>query len=441
MRRRSILWAVAGLVLSVAGCAQTPTGWRHFQGELSGQGFLNVKSGYAVSPAWKSEPLAVASSSPVVGRDPLGAEVVYAGTVDARLAAVDAASGEVRWRRYLGAGEGRSSIVASPTVGEDGSVLVLTTTELAGGRLQSSLHKVDALGIRRWSFALPDGGVSLGSPKAFTFAGQPLALVQFLTGDSGGLRSELMVVRDVGAGAELMSRRSLGDCPDKGASHARMLKTWELLTAWPSTPGADPADVVFNPSPAAKPNRSKLLIAMADNLCRVGVFEWDGRELSRLWDDAHPGTTHSSPAILSNNLVVFGRRDGKLLAYDAETGVRMWEYDAGEPLLSTPSVSAGGVVFAVSRTHLFAVQAGDGAAARQSGAPQRLKILGPTIASPAVTADCVYLPTREMLTVSHDFKVRSHNTTFVGNGLSSAAVGSDGSLYVAAADGSIWKYK
>jgi hypothetical protein len=87
------------------------------------------------------------------------------------------------------------------------------------------------------------------------------------------------------------------------------------------------------------------------------------------------------------------------------------------------------------------VQAGDGAAARQSGAPQRLKILGPTIASPAVTADCVYLPTREMLTVSHDFKVRSHNTTFVGNGLSSAAVGSDGSLYVAAADGSIWKYK
>ena len=441
MSRCSILWALAGLVLSVAGCAQTPTGWRHFQGDLSGQGFLNVKSGYAVSPAWTSEPLAVAGSSPVVGRDPLGAEVVYAGTVDARLAAVDAASGEVRWRRYLVAGEGRSSIVGSPTVGDDGGVLVLTTTELASGRLQSSLHKVDGLGIRRWSFALPDGGVSLGSPKAFTFAGRPLALVQFLTGDPGSLRSELAVVRDAGAGAELMSRRSLGDCPDQGAPHARMLKSWQLLAAWPSTPGADLAGVVLDPSPAAKPNRSKLLIAVADNLCRVGVFVWDGRELSRLWVDAHPGTVHASPVILPNNLVMFGRRDGKLLAYDAETGVRMWEYDAGEPILSTPSVSAAGVVFAVSKTQLIAVQAGDGAVARQSGAPQRLRIPGPGLASPAVTAECVYLPAHEMLTVSHDFKVRSHNTAFVGNGLSSAAVGSDGSLYVAAADGSIWKYK
>lgn len=441
MIRRSTLWALAALVLSVAGCAQTLTGWRHFQGDLSGQGFLNVKSGYAVSPAWKSEPLAIASSSPVVGRDPIGAEVVYAGTADARLVAVDAASGEVRWRRHLGAGEGRSSIVASPTVGEDGSVLALTTTELADGRLQSSLHKVDALGIRRWSFALPDGGVSMGSPKAFTFAGEPLALVQFLTGDPGGLRSELAVVRDAGAGAELMSRRRLGDCRDTGAAHARMRKTWQLLAAWPSTPGADPAGVVLDPSPAAKPNRSKLLIAVADNLCHVGVFEWDGRELSRLWDDAHPGAIHSSPAILANNLVVFGRRDGKLLAHDAETGVRMWEHDAGEPILSTPAVSAGGVVFAVSKEHLLAVQAADGAAARQSGAPQRLRTPGPSIASPAVTAECVYLPAHEMLTVSHDFKVRSHNAAFVGNGLSSAAVGSDGSLYVAAADGSIWKYK
>jgi outer membrane protein assembly factor BamB len=441
MSRRSILWALAGLVLSVAGCAQTLTGWRHFQGDLSGQGFLNVKSGYAVSPAWKSEPLAIAGSSPVVGRDPLGAELVYAGTADARLVAVDAASGDVRWRRYLGADEGRSHIVSSPTVGDDGGILVLTTTELAGGRLQSSLHKVDGLGNRRWSFALPDGGVSLGSPKAFTFADQPLALVQFLTGDPGGLRSELAVVRDAGAGAELMSRHRLGDCLDTGTSHARMLKTWQLLAAWPSTPGADPAGVVLDPSPAAKPNRSRLLIAVADNLCRVGVFEWDGRDLSRLWDDAHPGTVHASPVILSNNLVVFGRRDGKLLAYDAATGVRMWEYDVGEPILSTPSGSAGGVVFAASKEHLHAVQAGNGAAVLQAGAPQRLRIPGPSLASPAVTAECVYLPAHEMLTVSHDFKIRSHNTAFVGNGLSSAAVGSDGSLYVAAADGSIWKYK
>jgi outer membrane protein assembly factor BamB len=429
------------LALSVAGCAQTLTGWRHFQGDLSSQGFLNVKSGYAVSPAWKSEPLAIVSSSPVLGRDPLGAELLFVGTANALLVAVDAAGGEVRWRRYLGAAEGRSSIVSSPSIADDGSILVLTTTEHAGGRLKSSLHKVDGLGIRRWSYALPDDGVTLGSPKALTFAGQPLVLVQLLTGGPDGMRSELVVVRDAGAGAELMSRRRLGDCLDNGAAYARMLKTWEFLAAWPSTPGADPADVVLDPTPAAKPYRSKLLIAVANNLCRVGVLGWDGHELSLLWDAAHPGIIYSSPAILADNLVVFGRRDGKLLAFDAETGVRMWEYDAGEPILATPSVSAEDVVFAVSREHLHAVQARDGAAVRQSGAAQHLRIPGPSLASPAVTAECVYLPTREMITVSHDFKVRSQNTAFVGNRLSSAAVGRDGSIYVAAADGSIWKYK
>jgi hypothetical protein len=441
MNRRWTLWALAALAISVAGCAPSLTGWRHFQGDLSGQGFLNVKSGYAVSPAWKSEPFPLAGSSPVVGRDAAGAELVFVGTADARLVAVDASSGKVSWVRRLGDADGRSRIVSSPSVADDGSVLVLTTMELAGGRLNSTLHKVDRQGARRWSFALPDAGVSLGSPKAFTFSGQPLALVQMITRGPGGPRSELAVVRDADAGAELVSRRGLGDCLDPGAVEARMLESWGLLSAWPSTRGADPAGAVLDPSPAAKANRSGMLIAVADNLCRVGVFRWDGHELSRVWDDAHPGVIHSSPAILANNLVVFGRRDGKLIAYDAETGVRMWEHDAGEPILSTPSVSAGGLVFAVSKSHLLAMQAADGTAARPSGVPQRLRLPAPSIASPAVTAECVYLPANEMLTVSHDFKVRSHNAAFVGNGLSSAAVGGDGSVYVAAADGSIWKYK
>jgi outer membrane protein assembly factor BamB len=417
------------------------TGWRHFHGGLAGEGFLNVKSGYAVSPAWKSEPFALTGSSPVVGRDAIGAEVVYVGTVDALLVAVDAGNGAVRWKRFLGDAEGRTSIVSSPTVDDDGGVLVLTTTELPDGRLQSSLHKVDGLGNKRWSHPLPDGGISMGSPKAFAYAGQPLVLAQSLTGGPASLRSELVVVRDAGAWAEVLSRKSFGDCAAGGAVSARLRKSWHLLTAWPSKPGANPAEVVFEPSPAVRFFRSGLLIAMADNLCRVGVFGWDGHELSILWNVSQSGGIHSSPAILSNNQIVFGRRDGKLLAYDAETGVKLWEYDAGEPILATPSGSAEGVVFAVSQEHLHAVHVGDAGAVIPSRSSQRLKIPGPTLASPVTTAECVYLPAREMLTVSHDFKVRSHNTAFVGNGFSSPAVGIDGSLYVVAADGSIWKYR
>lgn len=441
MLPRLVLWAVTLWVLGTLGCAWTGTGWRHFHGDLSGGGFLNVKSGYAVSPAWKSEPLAISGSSPVVGRDAIGAEVIYIGTVDAELVAVDAANGTVRWKRSLRAGEGLSRIVSAPTVGDDGGILVLTTTELPRGRLQSSLHKIDWLGNRRWSHPLPEGGLSMGSPKAFAFDGQPLALAQALIGGPENLRSELVVVRDAGTRAEVLNRRSLGGCAGSRAAYARLLETWERLAAWTVKPDGNPAEVMLEPSPAARWHHSRLLIAVADNLCRVGVLGWDGLELSILWEAAHAGALHTSPAILPNNQMVFGRRDGKLFAYDAETGVRMWEYDAGEPILATPAGSADGVVFAASQGHLHAVHAGDGGAVLRSGTAQRLKIPGPVLSSPAVTAECIYLPAREMLTVSHDFKVRSYNTAFVGNGLSSPAVGADGSLYVVAEDGSIWKYK
>jgi outer membrane protein assembly factor BamB len=139
--------------------------------------------------------------------------------------------------------------------------------------------------------------------------------------------------------------------------------------------------------------------------------------------------------------MVFGQRNGRLLAYDAETGVKMWEYHAGEPVLATPSGSAEGLIFAVSLERLHAVHVGQGGISSPAGFRQSLKIPGPTLASPAVTSECVYVPAGEMISVSHDFKVRSYNTAFTGNGLSSPAVGRDGSIYVVAKDGSIWKYK
>jgi hypothetical protein len=46
-----------------------------------------------------------------------------------------------------------------------------------------------------------------------------------------------------------------------------------------------------------------------------------------------------------------------------------------------------------------------------------------------------------MVTVSHDFKARSHNTGFSGAGFSSPAVGGDGSVYAVARNGAIWKFK
>jgi outer membrane protein assembly factor BamB len=248
-------------------------------------------------------------------------------------------------------------------------------------------------------------------------------------------------MRDAGGRGELAARQTLGECRSAGPLYSDLLKTWSLLAAFPLPAGTGPVDLILDPTPALSKDGIKPLIAAADNLCRLAVMEWDGSNLSILWQAAHSGQIHSSPAILAAQLVVLGRRDGMLLAYDGRTGVKMWQYDAGEPIYSTPSGSAAGVIFAASAGHLHAVQAASGEAALPAGAGQRLSISGPTLSSPAVTAECIYLPAREMLTVSHDFKVRSHNTAFAGNGLSSPAVGSDGSIYVVAWDGAIWKYQ
>jgi hypothetical protein len=45
-----------------------------------------------------------------------------------------------------------------------------------------------------------------------------------------------------------------------------------------------------------------------------------------------------------------------------------------------------------------------------------------------------------MLTLTHDLKTRGHDTNFHGNGLSSVVVGSDGSIYGIAVDGTLFKY-
>jgi outer membrane protein assembly factor BamB len=439
----SIRLILLALVFAVGGCSPPAVGWRSFHGDLAGHGFRDVKSGFALSPAWVSETLSIAASSPVIGTDARNAEVVYVGTADGRLVAIDAETGTVLWRSTLGESKAPGRIVSAPAAVDDG-VLVITTVAPEPGRLQSTLHKVDRQGLSRWSFAFPDGGFSTGAPKAMRVAGKALVVFGATVATPGRLRSELLVVRDAGSFGELLDRGSLGDCPVEGAPpgvQAEIGRVWSRLASAPGARGDNGPGAWFDPTPAVvQAGRLNPLVAVVDNHCRIGAFEWNGSRLVALWQASHPGEKHSSPALLPNRLMVFGGQSGRLFAYDAETGVKMWEAPMGAPVLATPA-AAGGAVFVIAGDQLQAVAAVNGGAIIQSGAPQRLKLPAATLSSPAVTAQRVYVAAGEMLTVSHDFKVRSHNTGFAGNGLSSPAVGGDGSLYVVAADGSLWKYQ
>jgi outer membrane protein assembly factor BamB len=268
---------------------------------------------------------------------------------------------------------------------------------------------------------------------------------------AGDIQGELFALRDDNKRVELLDRKPLGSCRYETVGSGPSIDdvfnsykdVWDLVGDFPvafDESGIGLPDRFIDPTVAVATGREKPLIAIADNLCSIGTFTWEGSELSVLWSEKHNFHKHSSAVVLANGLMVFGRQDGKVLAYDVETGVKMWEYDAGQPVFATPAAPPGQFIFVVSKNHIQVIKAADGTLILDNNLPRKLDLWGETHSSPAVTANRVYVATSEMLTVTYDLKTRGHDTNFRGNGLTSAAVGRDGAVYVVAADGTIRKY-
>ena len=422
--------------------------WGHFHGDLSNQGFQAIDSGFALSSSWVSESYKITGASPVIGKDLQGREVVYIGTSDGMLVAVRSEDGSEKWRRSFGPVGSKTRIVSSASVSDKGNIYVITSRKMGEGRASSTLHKVDHFGYPRWSYTFPDKGFTSGSPKVATVRNDTLIFVYVSVDVKSGIQGELLALRDDGYEPQLLDRKSLGSCHFDIAGRSTSLveffeDTWRLLSTFPvefDEHNVGLSDFFLDPTVAVVTAREKPLIAIADNLCSLGVFEWDAVELSVLWHQEHDFDKHSSAMVSPNGLMVFGRRDGKVPAYDLETGVKMWEYDAGQAVFATPAAAREKYVFVVSKDKIQVLNSLDGTLIQDDKLPRKLPLLGVTHSSPAVTANRVYVSTFEMLTTTYDLKARGHDTNFYGNGLSSVIVGSDGSVYGIASDGTIRKY-
>ena len=422
--------------------------WGHFHGDLSNQGFQAIDSGFALSSRWISKSFNITSASPVIGKDIQGKEVVYIGTSDGMLVAVKSEDGSEKWKRSLGPVGPESRIVSTASVSDQGNIYVITSRKAGEMLASSTLHKVDSFGYHKWSYTFPDNGFTSGSPKVARVRNNTVIFFFVSVDGRSGIQGELLALRDDGYEAHLLDRKSLGTCSyDNPGVKADLVDffedTWHLVSTFPVELDKDDvvlSDHFLDPTPAVVADREKPLIAIADNLCSVGVFEWDGIELSVLWHQEHRFKKHSSSMISPNGLMVFGRRDGKVPAYDLETGVKMWEYDTGQTVFATPATAREKYVFVVSKEQIQVINALDGTLTQDNKLPRKLPLLGATYSSPAVTSNRVYVSTVEMLTVTYNLKTRGHDTNFHGNGLSSVVVGSDGSVYGIAADGTIRKY-
>jgi outer membrane protein assembly factor BamB len=445
MRNACLVYAL----VVISGCVGSKfSTWGHFHGDLSNQGFQSIDSGFALSSSWISNSYKITSASPVIGKDFRNREVVYIGTSDGMLVAVRSEDGSEKWKRSFGPVGSETRIVSSASVSDEGNIYVITSRKVGEGRAVSTLHKVDQFGYPKWSYTFPDNGFTSGSPKVATVQNNTLIFVYVSVDVSSDIQGELLALRDDGYGARLLDRKALRSCHFDSSDRTTSLvdsfeDTWHLVSTFPVEFDEDKvalSDFFLDPTVAVVAGREKPLIAIADNLCSLGVFEWGGVELSVLWHQEHDFDKHSSAMVSTNGLMVFGRRDGKVPAYDLETGVKMWEYDAGRAVFATPAAAREKYVFVVSKDQIQVLNALDGTLIQDDKLPRKLQLLGVTHSSPAVTANRVYVSTSEMLTVTYDLKARGHDTNFHGNGLSSVVVGSDGSVYGIAADGTIRKY-
>ena len=447
--RKAVLVFIALVLIGCAG--SRPSRWGHFHGDLSNLGFQSIESGFALSSSWRSNSYKITSSSPVIGMDYQNREVLYIGTIDASLIAVRSEDGTEKWRRQLGSAGSNNRIVSSASVSDNGDIYVITNRDTEDGRIVSTLHKVDQYSNSKWSYPFPDYGYTTGSPKVFKSPTGTLIFIYLLIGMNEDMRGELFALRDDGAQAQLLDRKKLGDCRvDLSGSSSNfdtlfsaIKETSKLIGNFPvvfDEGGALLSGRFIDPTVAVCTIEEKSLIAIADSLCSIGVFEWDDAGLSVLWRQEHSFEIHSSPAVLPNGLMVFGRQDGKVLAYDVLTGTEKWKYDAGQSVFATPAGSPDMYIFVVSKDHIQVISAADGALIRDNNFTAKIPLVGFTHSSPAVTADRVYVAALEMLTATYDLKTTGHDTNFRGNGLSSVAVGRDGAVYGVAADGTIRKY-
>lgn len=430
--------------------------WRQFHGSASNTGFKFRPTRHALRPEWRLELEDwQGGASPVV--DSQG--VIYLGSAEGHLVAVTP-DGTERWRRNYG-----NPIIASPAVAESGSIYFIvqirtgTNPDAGDGEAyvvyRSILMKANPSGGFEWSVDLPDEGFTNSAPKVWDRADGERVLVYFTRRTSGGPAGELCVLD-----AEGRLRARSGDlgCPWPVSGTPGIIKAfarwakraWEGIKDFPhyefDTSGIRLFPQYLEPT-AALTDASNLvddgaaLVAVADNLCRVAVYRYDGSRLEQLWQRLHDlELKHSSPTITPPGHLVIGDETGKVTAFDVLTGREAWTYDAEEPVLGTPA-SFGQPIYVLSSQHIHVVHAANGHQIDKStfargDTPQ-------TLSSPVVSTERIHVAHDRGL-VSYevgDVRRRGHDQDYRLGALSpSPAMGPEGELYVIHDSCQLWAY-
>jgi outer membrane protein assembly factor BamB len=415
-------WLLALITFFILTSCNAPEPWSQFHANGSNQGFILVNSGIARQPKWSVPIGKVAYSSPALGAN----GDVYVGTTDGELVAVGS-NGNLRWKKIIAV---NSAIVSSPAVGLDNNIYIISVPKDPNTYWSSTLHSVTPDGNINWSRNFPDG-FTTGSAKTWTSNGKTYVFVHITKVPYTQLvifdQNSNEIHRENVCGAEIT-----GGYPIPS-------DWWRIFTGgmpfvFQTPPSTDPLGPLY-PTVAIVDFKNlspdQPIIIVADNACGIRAYQWSPPKLSNKWNQYNRETMYSSPAVDGTGLVVVGRKDGHIVAYDMITGAQQWDYDAQEPIVATPALFAS-YVFAASLDHFHIIDSRDGRLA------QKVDSKGHSVASPALTANHVYLSTDAGL---YTFDNVPNGEIFINRessgGFSSPAVDKDGTVYVVTSSGEL----
>ena len=320
----SDLWrdpASPGIPVSRGGPART--------GEQPGPG-----PGGVPGVGWQVETGAALSASPAIVDG-----VVYIGTYDRQLLALDADDGTERWSFET------EGAIGGPTTVADGVVYV--------GDEAGMLYAVDAdSGVERWRVDLGNSlytaapvvvnGVVYMSSGAGGTAPAVVDGVVYAGGDGSASRSALLVHAIDAATGEERWRHSVAANGLFALDAATGEEQWHFATFAP----------IYHSSPA-----------VADGVAYVGskdghVYAVDIETGQERWRVKTGKAVYSSPAVVDGRVYI-GSTDGFLYALEAATGQQYWRLEIGVVDRSSAAV-ADGVVYVVGGNYLWAVDATSG---------------------------------------------------------------------------------
>jgi outer membrane protein assembly factor BamB len=249
---------------------------------------------------------------------------VFIGSSDDFLYALDAKTGQLKWKYQTG---GKIMGAANWTPSPDGHTIWLLV-----GSYDNKLHCVDsATGKAVWTYetgSYVNGSPAVGEGKVI-FGGCD-AMIHVVSVADGKMLTQIDTGSYIAGSAAIVGGRVYV------GNYDNVLLCGDIASSkvlWKYTGGTSP---IFS-SPAV--SEGAVVFGCRDK--RVHCVSSDNGK--PVWTFQTSGEVDSSPAICGDKVVV-GSSDGRLYMIRLSDGKQVWSYEVGQPITSSPAVAGGMVV-------------------------------------------------------------------------------------------------